>query len=35
MRAARRRLFALLNMAIFDGYVSVFDSKFFYNHWRP
>jgi membrane-associated phospholipid phosphatase len=22
-------------MAIFDGYVSVFDSKFFYNHWRP
>jgi membrane-associated phospholipid phosphatase len=32
-RAAR--LFALLNMAIFDGYVSVFDSKFFYNHWRP
>jgi membrane-associated phospholipid phosphatase len=32
-RAAR--LFALLNMGIFDGYVSVFDSKFFYNHWRP
>jgi membrane-associated phospholipid phosphatase len=32
-RAAR--LFALLNMAIFDGYVSSFDSKFFYNHWRP
>lgn len=32
-RAAR--LFALLNMSIFDGYVSVFDSKFFYNHWRP
>lgn len=32
-RAAR--LFALLNVAIFDGYVSVFDSKFFYNHWRP
>lgn len=29
------RLFALLNMSIFDGYVSVFDSKFFYNHWRP
>lgn len=29
------RLFALLNMAIFDGYVSSFDSKFFYNHWRP
>jgi len=32
-RAAR--LFALLNMSIFDGYVSSFDSKFFYNHWRP
>jgi membrane-associated phospholipid phosphatase len=29
------RLFALLNMSIFDGYVSSFDSKFFYNHWRP
>jgi membrane-associated phospholipid phosphatase len=32
-RAAR--LFALLNVSIFDGYVSSFDSKFFYNHWRP
>jgi hypothetical protein len=32
-RAAR--MFALLNMSIFDGYVSSFDSKFFYNHWRP
>lgn len=32
-RAAR--LFALLNMSIFDGYISSFDSKFFYNHWRP
>lgn len=29
------RLFALLNMAIFDAYVSVFENKFFYNHWRP
>lgn len=29
------RLFALLNMAIFDGYVSSFDNKFHYNHWRP
>ena len=29
------RLFALLNVAIFDAYVSVFDSKFHYNHWRP
>lgn len=29
------RLFALLNMSITDAYISVFDSKFFYNHWRP
>ena len=29
------RLFALLNMSIFDAYVASFDSKFFYNHWRP
>ncbi len=29
------RLFALLNVAIFDAYVSVFDNKFHYNHWRP
>ncbi len=29
------RLFALLNMSIFDGYIASFDSKFFYNHWRP
>jgi membrane-associated phospholipid phosphatase len=29
------RLFALLNMAIYDSYVSVFDNKFYYNHWRP
>ncbi len=29
------RLFALVNMNIFDAYVSVFDNKFFYNHWRP
>ena len=29
------RLFALVNMGIFDAYVSVFDNKFFYNHWRP
>ncbi len=29
------RLFALLEMAIYDGYVSVFDNKFRYNHWRP
>jgi hypothetical protein len=29
------RLFALLNMSIFDGYVASFDSKYHYNHWRP
>lgn len=29
------RSFALMNMAIFDGYVNVFDNKFHYNHWRP
>ncbi len=29
------RLLALLNMAIFDGYVSSFENKFRYNHWRP
>jgi hypothetical protein len=29
------RLFALLNIGIYDGYVSVFDNKFHYNHWRP
>ncbi len=29
------RLFALLNMSVFDGYVASFDGKFHYNHWRP
>jgi hypothetical protein len=29
------RLFALLNMTIFDGYVSVWDAKYEHNHWRP
>ena len=29
------RLLAFLNMAIFDAYVSSFDNKFHYNHWRP
>jgi hypothetical protein len=32
---ATARLFALLNMSIIDGYIGSFDSKFFYNHWRP
>ncbi|MEL6845303.1 MAG: vanadium-dependent haloperoxidase, partial [Bacteroidota bacterium] len=29
------RTMALLNMAIYDAYVSSFDNKFHYNHWRP
>ncbi|RPI69968.1 MAG: phosphatase PAP2 family protein [Ignavibacteriales bacterium] len=29
------RTFALLNMAVFDSYICVFNNKFFYNHWRP
>jgi PAP2 superfamily len=32
-RAAR--MFALLNMSLFDGYVAIWDSKYEYNHWRP
>jgi hypothetical protein len=32
---AATRMFALLNMTICDAYISVFDNKFFYNHWRP
>jgi hypothetical protein len=29
------RLFALMNMSIYDAYINVFENKFFYNHWRP
>jgi hypothetical protein len=29
------RMFALLNMAIADATIAVFDSKYFYNYWRP
>ena len=29
------RLFAHLNMSLFDGYVANWDSKYEYNHWRP
>ncbi len=29
------RVFALLNMTIYDAYINVFDNKFHYNHWRP
>lgn len=32
---AAARLFALLEMSIYDAYISVFDNKFHYNHWRP
>ena len=29
------RVFALMNMSIYDAYVCVFENKFHYNHWRP
>ena len=29
------RSFAMMNMAIYDAYINVFDNKFHYNHWRP
>lgn len=29
------RLFALLNMTVYDAYISSFDNKFHFNHWRP
>ena len=29
------RMFALLNMGIYDAYVNVFENKFHFNHWRP
>lgn len=29
------RLFALLNVAMSDGYVGTFDTKYHYNFWRP
>ena len=29
------RLFAHLNMAIFDAYLAVFDAKYTFNFWRP
>lgn len=28
-------MFALVNLAIYDAYVNVFENKFHYNHWRP
>jgi hypothetical protein len=29
------RLFALLNLAMADGYIANFESKYHYNYWRP
>jgi hypothetical protein len=29
------RMFAQLNMNMFDGYVNTFEAKFHYNYWRP
>jgi hypothetical protein len=29
------RMFAQMNVALFDVYVAVWDSKYTYNHWRP
>jgi hypothetical protein len=29
------RVLALMNMAVYDAYINVFDNKFHYNHWRP
>jgi len=29
------RMFAQLNMGLFDAYLAVWDAKFAYNHWRP
>jgi hypothetical protein len=29
------RLFALLNLALADGYIAGFESKYYYNYWRP
>jgi hypothetical protein len=33
--AQNARLFALLNMAIADAAIAVFEAKYFYNLWRP
>lgn len=29
------RLFALLNISVYDAYINAFHNKFLYNHWRP
>jgi hypothetical protein len=33
--AEAARLFALMNMSLYDAYIAVWDSKFEYDHWRP
>ena len=33
--AENARIFALLGMAIYDAMVACFDSKYFYDYWRP
>jgi hypothetical protein len=33
--AQNARMFALLNMAIVDASIAVFEAKFFYHLWRP
>lgn len=33
--AERARVFALLNVAMFDAYLAVFDAKYYYHFWRP
>jgi membrane-associated phospholipid phosphatase len=32
---ATARMFALLNMAMADGYIACWEAKYFYNFWRP
>ena len=29
------RLLALVNLAMADGYIAGFESKYYYNYWRP
>jgi membrane-associated phospholipid phosphatase len=29
------RLFALINLAMADGYIANFEAKYYYNYWRP
>ena len=33
--AEAARLFALLDMSLYDAYVATWDAKYEYNHWRP